>query len=37
MSGLNFMAVLLLVIGVTLIVVGMRRRGPTFLAELKKK
>lgn len=37
MSGLNFMAVLLLVIGITLIVVGMKRRGPAFIAELKKK
>lgn len=36
MNGLTFIAVLLLVIGITLMTVGARKRGPQFLAELKK-
>lgn len=36
MSGGTFLALLLIVVGITMAVVGVRRRGPAFIAALKK-
>ncbi len=36
MNGLTFLAVLLMLIGITFVAVGMRKRGNAFLAELRK-
>lgn len=36
MTGNSFMGILLILIGIVLLLIGMRKRGPQFLEALKK-